>query len=295
MTTPSDTTVAVLGTGTMGTGIAHSLARAGFRLRVWNRSRERAEPLAAVGATVTDDPAEAVRGADVVLTMVWDADAVADVIAKAAPGLAGGTVWLQTSTVGVEGARRLAALADDHGLVFVDSPVLGTKLPAEQGQLVVLAAGPDTVRTTADPVFDAIGHRTLWLGKEPGTASALKVVVNSWLATVVEGVAEALVAARTLGLDPALFLDAVRGGGVDAPFVGLKGRAMLDGRFEPSFSVAGADKDVQLALQAVAEAGADPGDLAVFSAVRSRLDKAVADGHGDQDVAATYLSHVEIR
>ena len=111
-----------------------------------DRTRERAEPLASIGAAVAGDPAEAVRGADVVLTMVWDADAVADVIAEAAPGLAGGTLWLQTSTVGVDGARRLAALGDDHGLVFVDSPVLGTKQPAEQGQLVVLAAGPDTAR-----------------------------------------------------------------------------------------------------------------------------------------------------
>lgn len=169
MATPSDTTVARLGTGTMGPGIAHSLARAGFPLRAWNRSHERAEPLASVWATVAGDPAEAVRGADVVLTVVWDANALADVIAEAGPC---GTVWLQTSTIGVEGARRLAALADDHGLVFVDSPVPGTKLPAEQGQFVVLAAGPDTVRTTADPVFDAIGHHTLWLGKKPGTASA---------------------------------------------------------------------------------------------------------------------------
>jgi 3-hydroxyisobutyrate dehydrogenase len=247
--------------------------------------------MASRGATVPDSAAEAVRGADVMLTMVWDADAVADTITAAAPGLAPGTVWLQTSTVGVQGTERLAELAGEHGLIYVDSPVLGTKQPAEQGQLVVLAAGPARARAVADPVFDAIGGRTLWVGDSPGSASALKLVVNSWLATVAEGVAEALTASRVLGLDPALFLDAVRGGTLDAPYLEMKGRAMLEGRFEPSFTVSGGAKDVGLALDAVRAAGLAPDELAVFESARARLDMAVADGYGDLDIAATYLSH----
>jgi 3-hydroxyisobutyrate dehydrogenase len=291
MKDPNATTVAVLGTGTMGTGMAHSLARAGFTLQVWNRSRDRAEPLADVGATVCDTAEEAVRGADVVLTMVWDAESVAEVIRAAAPGLREGTVWVQTSTVGVEGAQRLAKLAEQQGLVFVDSPVLGTKQPAENGELVVVAAGPARARAVADPVLDAIGNRTIWVGEQPGSASALKLIVNSWLVTIVEGVAEALTAARVLGLDPQLFLDAVHGGVLDAPFVGVKGGAMLRGAFEPSFSLAAADKDARLALHAVAAAGLDSDDLGVFAAARSCLERAVDEGHGGQDVAATYLGH----
>ncbi len=191
------TTVALLGTGTMGTGMARRIAGAGLDLRVWNRSAGPAEALADV-ATVELDAAKAVRGADVVVTMVWDADSVTDVVRAAAPGLAEGTLWLQTSTVGVDGARRLAGLAGELGLVFVDSPVLGTKQPAAQGQLVVLAAGPREAKEKAEPVFDAIGQRTIWVGEEPGQASALKLVVNSWLATVAESVAELLTATRAL-------------------------------------------------------------------------------------------------
>ena len=284
------TTVALLGTGTMGAGMARTIAGAGHELRVWNRSRERAEPLADV-ATVAGDPAAAVRGADVVVTMLWDADSVESVVQEAAPGLADGTLWLQTSTVGVDGARRLAGLAREHGLVFVDAPVLGTKQPAATGALVVLAAGPQQARASAEPVFDAIGNRTIWVGEEPGQASALKLVVNSWLAVVAEGVAEALTAARILGLDPQLFLEAVKGGGLDAPYVGLKGRAMLEEAFEPTFTVAGGVKDVSLALDAVTAMGLDADDLALIAAAREHLDRAVAEGHGDLDIAATYLSH----
>jgi 3-hydroxyisobutyrate dehydrogenase len=282
--------VALLGTGTMGAGMARTIAGAGHELRVWNRSRERAEPLADV-ATVADDPAAAVQGVDVVVTMLWDADSVESVVREAAPGLADGTLWLQTSTVGVDGTRRLAGFAREHGLVFVDAPVLGTKQPAATGALVVLAAGPQQARAGAEPVFEAIGNRTIWVGDEPGQASALKLVVNSWLAVVAEGVAEALTAARVLGLDPRLFMEAVKGGGLDAPYVGLKGGAMLEGAFEPTFTVAGGAKDAALALDAVAGIGLDPDDLAVIAAAREHLDRAVAEGNGDLDIAATYLSH----
>ena len=140
-------------------------------------------------------------------------------------------------------------------------------------------------------MFDAIGNRTVWVGEEPGQASALKLVVNSWLVVVTEGVAEALTAARALGLDPRLFLEAVKGGGLDAPYVGVKGGAMLEGAFDPTFTVAGAVKDAGLALDAVAAMGLEPDDLALVAAAREHLDRAVAEGHGDLDIAATYLSH----
>jgi 3-hydroxyisobutyrate dehydrogenase len=223
--------------------------------------------------------------------MLWDADSVESVVEEAAPGLGDGVLWLQTSTVGVDGARRLARLAEQHGLVFVDAPVLGTKQPAANGALVVLAAGPESARAAAGPVFDAIGSRTIWVGEQPGQASALKLVVNGWLAVVTEGVAEALTAARALGLDPRLFLEAVKGGGLDAPYVGVKGGAMLEGAFDPTFTVTGGAKDAALALDAVTAVGLDPDDVALLSAAREHLDRAVAEGHGDLDIAATYLAH----
>lgn len=280
-------TVALLGTGTMGAGMAASIARAGLPLRVWNRSREKAEPLAGVGAVIAGSPAEAVEGADIVLTMLFDADAVAATMEQARGSLAPGAVWVQQSTVGVEGSDRLVALARDLGVAYVDAPVLGTRKPAEDGALVVLASGPQDVRERVTPVFDAIGSRTLWLGAA-GEASRLKLAANAWVITVVEGIAESLALTRSLGLDPHLFLQAVAGGAMDAPYVQLKGTAMIEGDFAPSFSIDGAAKDGDLIVAAARGAGVE---LAVVEAARDHLARARAAGHGGQDLSATYLEH----
>lgn len=280
-------TVALLGTGTMGAGMAANIARAGLPLRVWNRSREKAEPLAGVGAVVADSPAEAVEGADLVLTMLFDADAVAATMEQARASLAPGAVWVQQSTVGVEGSDRLVAMARDLGIAYVDAPVLGTRKPAQDGTLVVLASGPEDVRERVTPVFDAIGSRTLWLGAA-GEASRLKLAANAWVITVVEGIAESLALTRSLGLDPHLFLQAVAGGAMDAPYVQLKGAAMIEGDFTPSFSLDGAAKDGDLIVAAARGAGVE---LAVVEAARDHLARARAAGHGGQDLSATYLEH----
>jgi len=271
----------------MGAGMAANIARAGLPLRVWNRSREKAEPLARVGAVVTDSPADAVQGADLVLTMLFDADAVASTMEQARESLAPGAVWVQHSTVGVEGSDRLVALARELGIVYVDAPVLGTRKPAEDGALVVLASGPQDVRERVTPVFDAIGSRTLWLG-EAGEASRLKLAANAWVITVVEGIAESLALTRSLGLDPHLFLQAVAGGAMDAPYVQMKGTAMIEGDFAPSFSLDGAAKDGDLIVAAARGAGVE---LAVVEAARDHLARARAAGRGGQDVSATYLEH----
>ena len=136
-------TIAVLGTGTMGAAMARNLLAAGYRVRVWNRSSERAAPLAADGASVCANAAQAADGATFLLTTLWDSASVATAARDALPSLAAGGIWLQASTVGLAGARTLAVLAAEHGVDFVDIPVVGTKGPAEQGTLVVLASGED--------------------------------------------------------------------------------------------------------------------------------------------------------
>ena len=278
--------VALLGTGTMGAGMARNIAAAGLDLRVWNRSRDKAEPLADV-ATVADTVAEAVEGADVVVTMLYDDDSVADVAEQARGHLGPDTVWVQTSTVGVAGSDRLVALAADLGVTYVDAPVLGTRKPAEDGALVVLASGPDAARDAVTPVFDAIGGRTMWLG-EAGAGSRLKLAANAWVVTVLEGVADSLALTRDLGLDPALFLEAVAGGAMDAPYVQLKGKAMLSEQLDPAFALSGALKDVDLILAAAEGAGTDLGPM---PGIREHLGRAVDAGHGDRDMAATWLAH----
>lgn len=291
MTTPppalAPPAVALLGTGTMGAAMARTMAGAGLPLTVWNRNRSRAEPLAEVGATVAAEPEEAVRDADVVVTMLFDADGVQDVMTRAGRDARPGAVWAQMSTVGVEGAERLGRLAATLDLAYVDAPVLGTKQPAEQGTLVVLASGPEAACEACRPVFDAVGSRTVRVGPA-GSGSRLKLVVNAWVLTVLEGIAESLALARELGLDPRLFLAAVQGGPTDAPYVATKAEAMLTGDLAPAFTLAGAAKDAGLILAAARSVGVD---AAMTQAVHRHLLRAVEAGHGDKDMAATYLEH----
>lgn len=275
-------TTALLGTGIIGGGMAANISAAGVDLRLWNRTAEKADGL---GGTVCGSAAEAVEGAEVVVTALPDGPTTDEVIRTAAP--ARGTVWMQSATVGVEWCERLAATAADLGLVYVDAPVLGTKGPAQAGRLTVLASGPEAAREVLTPILDAVSAKVLWLG-EAGAGSRLKLVCNSWVLTIVEGVAEALTLAGGLGLDPQTFLDAVAGTGVDAPYVQLKGKAMLAGDFEPQFPLWGAAKDAGLICDAAQGLGLD---LAVAEAVRRHYERAMAAGHANLDMAATYLGH----
>ncbi|HJQ74865.1 MAG TPA: NAD(P)-dependent oxidoreductase [Gaiellaceae bacterium] len=278
------TTVAVLGTGTIGEPIARNLARAGFELRVWNRTREKANPLADDGATVCDTAAEAARGAELVLTVLADADATAETVEEVEFGEA--AVWVQMATVGVDGAERLAELAQEKGVPFVDAPVLGTRRPAEEGKLVVLAAGPDDALDRCAPVFDAIGQQTRRLGPAPN-GSKLKMVTNLWLLAVTEGAAEAIALAEGLGLDPREFLATMEGSQIDTPYLHLKGEAMLERRLDPSFKLKLAEKDASLVLEAADRAGVE---ARVARAVREAFERGVELGHGDEDMAAVYFA-----
>jgi 3-hydroxyisobutyrate dehydrogenase len=277
-------TLAVLGTGIMGAPMARNAARAGLTVRAWNRTREKAEPLRADGIGVCDSAAEAVEGAGVVLTMLADGDAVASALESAAGGLERGAAWIQASTVGLEACAALAEVAERHGLGYLDAPVLGTKQPAEQGKLTILASGDEDARGSAEPVWDAIGAKTVWLG-EAGAGSRTKLVMNSWVVALVEAVAETLAVARALDVPGERFLETIAGGPLDSDYAQVKGPAMLSGSFEPSFPLALARKDVELVLAAAAEAGLD---LPLMRGVREGLHRAVQAGHGDEDIAATY-------
>ena len=281
-----NTTVALLGTGIMGAAMARNLLGAGIEVRAWNRSTEKAEPLADDGATVVEDATEAARGADFLLTMLADADAVEEVVGDGVlQALAEGAVWLQMSTVGERGHATLAHLAAENGgVAFVDAPVLGTKAPAEQGQLVVLASGPEEVREKCEPVFGAVGGKTVWLG-EAGEGSRLKLVVNSWIVGLLGVLAETIAFARATGVEPQKFLETIEGGPLGLPYAQIKGGMMIAEDFPTSFSARLARKDAALVLDA---AGARDLDMAVATAVTARFDEAIEAGHGEEDMAAVY-------
>ncbi|MEU5692451.1 NAD(P)-dependent oxidoreductase [Actinosynnema sp. NPDC020468] len=279
------TRVAVLGTGLMGAGMARSLLRAGVDVAVWNRSRAKARPLAESGATVVDRAVDAVVGADVVVTMLFDAASTEEVAAEVLPAVTG--VWAQCATVGVEGAERLAAAAREHGVRMVDAPVLGTRKPAEDGTLVLLAGGDPALGDAVAPVFDAIGSRTVWVGERPGDGQRLKLVANSWVLSITAATAQAIALAKGLGVPPESFLDAIRGGAVDSAYAHLKGKAMIDGDFATSFGVDGAVKDSGLILDAVRAVGADD---RLIAALHGQFRDAAAIA-GEDDMAAVIRVH----
>lgn len=283
-------TVSVLGTGIMGAAMAVNLARAGHTVRAWNRTRDRAEPLAGEGVHIAATPAEAVAGADVVLTMLHDGAAVAEVMAQAAPGLRAGAAWVQSTTVALEAIEELAGFARGHNLVFFDAPVLGTRQPAETGQLLVLAAGPHEARATVAPVFDAVGARTMWTGADAaaGSATRLKLVANSWVIAVTNAAGETMALAQGLDVDPQDFFDAIAGGPLDMGYLHAKAALILEDRLSPaSFAVNTAAKDARLIVEAGQQHGVH---LDVAAASAQRLERAAAQGHGTQDMAAAYYA-----
>ena len=282
--------VAVLGTGIMGAAMARNLLRAGHEVSVWNRDGAKTEPLAADGARHAANPSDAVKAADVVLTMLYDAAAVEDVMRAAAPGVRPGMAWVQSTTVGVQDVPVLAKLAAELGLDLVEAPVSGTRAPAEAGQLLVLAAGPDSVRQRVAPVLDAIGARTIWTGQDPaeGSATRLKLVVNSWVIAASNAAGEVVALAEALGVDPQQFLNVIDGGGLDLPYLRTKMGLILDGGLEPaSFAVDTACKDAHLIVDAAADQGLK---LDGAEASAARLDRAAGQGRSKQDMAAAYYS-----
>ena len=280
----STTSVALLGAGTMGAPMARNLARAGLRVTAWNRTPAKAEALAADGVGAAASPAAAASGAAVLVTMLADTAAIESAVAGPGGALAAlpdGAVWLQMSTVGVAGARALAALAAEHGVAFVDAPVLGSREPAEAGELVVLASGPDAARPLCDAILAPLARRTLWLGPA-GAGSALKVVVNAWLMSTTAALAETIALAETLGVDPESFLDVTDNGAIGALYTELNGAAMVERSFPQRFPLALALKDAALALEAAGGAGSSP----VFEATHAQFARAVELGHGTHDWAA---------
>jgi 3-hydroxyisobutyrate dehydrogenase len=272
----------------MGFGIASNILEAGIELRAWNRSREKAEPLAEKGATILDTPAAAAEGASIVLTMLADVDPVIEAMDGKEGFLSGAPdqlIWVQMSTIGVSGTERCAELAERHRVTFVDAPVLGTKQPAEKGELVVLASGQEATQEPLEPIFSALGKRTMWVG-EAGAGSRLKVVVNSWLVSIVEGAAEAIALAEGADVDPRLFLEAVSGGPLDAPYLQMKAKAMIERNFEPSFRLALGAKDARLAQELAERHGLD---LPLVAAISARMTEGVSE-HGDEDLSATFLT-----
>jgi 3-hydroxyisobutyrate dehydrogenase len=280
--------VAILGTGIMGSAMARNLVRAGLRATVWDRSPSATASLSDAGALVAASPAEAIRGARLVITMLPTAAVVESVIFgdDVAQAFTQDAVWAQMGTIGVaattEITGRLGQLRPD--VMFVDAPVSGSKAPAEAGQLLILASGPREADAIVRRAFSAIGRKTVWLG-EAGQGSRMKLVVNAYMSTLIEGVAEALELASQLGIDDAKLAAVIEGGPLDAPIADAKLHKMARGDFAPEFPLQWALKDVDLAI-----AAAGGGTLPLLTALSRQWHAAVGRGHGREDVSAARLA-----
>jgi 3-hydroxyisobutyrate dehydrogenase len=277
-------TVAVLGTGVMGGPMARNIARSGLTVRAWNRTTERARALEQDGATVAERPEDAVEGADVAITMLADADATLEVAGAMLRALGPDGVWLQAGTVGLEGTDRCVELAQREGVALVDAPVLGTLKPAQDGALTVLASGPDDAVERCEPIFRAIGKRTLRLGPA-GRGTRLKMAVNTWVLALTEGTAEAVALAKGLGLGADDIIEALDGSPTDAPYFRMKSKLMEDGEYPVSFTLRLAAKDARLIEEAARRGGVD---LPLVRTISERLADGVEAGYGEEDMAATY-------
>ncbi len=281
--------VGVLGTGIMGAPMARNIAAAAMEVRAWNRTAEKAQALAGDGVTPAATPAEAARGVDAVVTMLADGDAVESAMTGddgALAAMAAGGLWLQMSTVGVAATDRLVALASERGVGYVDAPVVGTRQPAEAGELLVLASAPEELHDRAAPVFDAVGRATRWVGEEAGAATRLKLVFNGWLVSLMESLSETLAFSRAMGIPPERFLEAIDGTPMGPAYAQLKGRAMAKMDFsEVAFPLRLAHKDARLVLEAAEAEGLE---LPLMRTAEAQFARAEATGHGDEDLAAVH-------
>jgi 3-hydroxyisobutyrate dehydrogenase len=269
----------------MGAPMARNAAAAGIDVAAWNRSPEKAEPLRQDGVEVTDDPVAAIDDSDVVVTMLSDGDAVRGVVeTDGVVEALGGRIWAQMSTIGIAANDAMRGLASAEGIAYVDAPVLGTRQPAEAGELIVLAAGPPETKERCGELFDAVGKKTVWLGDEPGAATRMKVVLNTWIVGLVEALAESLALAERLGLEPAQMLEIIEGGPMDSVYAQTKGKMMVDRSFEASFPLRLAAKDARLALDAAEAEGLE---LPLLAGASAAMDTALEAGHGDDDLSAT--------
>jgi len=279
---PQPETVAVLGIGSMGHGMATSALRAGIPTIVWNREAGRTRDLADLGAEVSETAADAAARAGIIITMVTDADAVISIATEQGmlDALAPGSIWAQMSTIGVAGIERVIQLVEARrtDVTLLDAPVSGSKEPAEQGQLTIFASGPDDARSRVAPLFDALGQRTIWVGPL-GAGSRLKLVNNTLLAFTAEGLGASIALAHRLGVETETVIDALDGGPLVSPWESAKLQRIAKGDYSPQFALALALKDVHLALEAV-----DAGRFESLASLAREWERAVDKGLGDQDL-----------
>ena len=275
--------VGLLGVGLMGSAMAHRLLDRSIEVITWDRDPEHLRALEGRGAEPAKGPSEVVMGADVVITMLPTAPIVLDVVEPLLEDWPEGTIWLQMSSVGAAEADRLVQVAEARGVRLVDAPVSGSTHPAEEGELTILASGPDSVRAAVEPVFGALGSRVLWVG-EAGMGSRLKMAANHWMIAMVTALAESMQLCQAMGLDQQQFIALLDGGPLGSAYGLQKLDEMRRHEYPAGFPVRLALKDLDLVREVERSTRVA---MPVLDAVLERFVTA-SQSQADQDVAAIY-------
>ncbi|WP_318556332.1 NAD(P)-dependent oxidoreductase [Geobacter anodireducens] len=281
------TTYGFLGLGIMGGPMAANLVRAGFDVTVWNRNPAKCAPLVALGARQASSPAEVCAACDITIAMLADPTAAKEVCFGpngVLEGIGGGRGYIDMSTVDDETSTAIGAAVTARGGRFLEAPVSGTKKPAEDGTLIILAAGDQSLFTDAGPAFAALGKKCLHLG-EVGQGARMKLVVNMIMGQMMAALGEGMALGRKCGLDGGQLLEVLDAGAMANPMFKGKGQLLLSGEFPASFPLKHMQKDLRLAVELGDRLGQP---LHGAATANESFKRARAAGHADEDFAAVF-------
>lgn len=278
--------IGFVGLGIMGSAMASNLLKAGFKVTVWNRSADKYSPLVALGATVATSPRAVAEISDVVIAMMATPAAVLSVRDGAEgiiAGLPSGSGYVDMSTVDTDTSLESYRLAHEKGALFLEAPVAGSRKPAEDATLTIMAAGDRKLYDSSLPVLEKMGKKLLFLG-ETGKASRMKLANNLVMCGMLTALCEGISLAAGSGLDTAQLLEVLDSGAVANPMFRLKGPQIAANKeFPTAFPLKHMQKDLRLALQLAEEVGQP---LFVTATINELYKKALAENHGDADFAA---------
>jgi 3-hydroxyisobutyrate dehydrogenase len=275
--------VGLLGVGLMGSAMAHRLLDQGIAVIAWDRNAEHVRDLESRGGEPAETPGDVIHGAGIVITMLPTAEVILDLVEPLLNDWPEDTIWLQMSSVGAAEADQLTQAAKAHAVTLVDAPVSGSTHPAEEGQLTILASGPDSVRAAVEPTFDALGSRVLWVGAA-GMGSRLKLAANHWMITMVAALAESMNLCQVMGLDQQQFIALLDGGPLGSAYALQKLDEMRRRQYPAGFPVRLALKDLQLVSEVQQGSRAT---MPLLDVALERFTTASQD-LADQDLAAIY-------
>ncbi len=282
-----DRKVGFIGIGTMGNPMAMNVHKAGYNLSVYNRSPEKTKPFQELDVPVYETPKELTENSEVVILMVTGPEAVKKVVLAEegiVEGLQPGTIVINMSTIAHETTMGAADIIESAEGKYLDVPVSGTKTPAEEGTLVILAGGEEQLVQEVTPLLNTMGKQIIYCGGI-GQATYMKLMINLLLGSMMQGFSEALTFGEKAGLDFDRMLDTIDAGGLSSLFYNAKGKLIREGDFTQHFAANLLHKDLSLALD---EAGKHGVPLPQTAAAREVLNAAKAFGFGDEDMAAVY-------